>query len=269
MKDNTSCITLYRNTLKGAKLVMKKITKGLVFASLLALGTGASAVPTITSHAADTYYGFTNIGSSVVEIRDTAAQLYDSYGDPLGQYLPMGSKWKTSLENTLGDGSYYGVATDEYVKATDVNLSASNGTSKYGQTSATNYDGVSVTNADGAAVYDINGDPVGKTLPVGSDWKIDLQNNLSKGTFYRVATDEYLSANDVRVYQNTISYPENKDITTRPGRPAGLYDHNGQYISERALGPNTSWYTDEFCDIGHIGYYRVSTDEFVRAVDVY
>jgi len=246
--------------------MMKLLSKSLLFASLLAVGSGA-AVSTNTVKA-DSYYGLTGIGSSVVTIRNIGAEIYDVNGNPTGRYLPQGSQWKSSEENDLASGTYYGVGANEFVKAGVVGItSQSSGASVSGQY-ATKYDGVQVTQYYSAETYDMNGNPTGRYLPEGSDWKVDAQLNLASGTYYRVATNEYVPAVSVRPYQNTITVPENKDITVRSGAPAPIYDQNGQLVASRALGPNTTWYTDEYCDIGHIGYYKVATNEYVRVIDV-
>lgn len=243
---------------------MTRFSKGLLFASLLALSSGAASLAPAVAKA-DTSFGYTGLGSATVKVIDTGAQIYDSEGNSTGRFLPMGSSWKTDLENTLSSGSYFGIGKNEFVKSSDVDYLSSVG--GLGQTE-TNYDGVEVTFSDGAAIYDVNGNPIGRTLPAGSDWKIDLQNNLSSGTYYRVGKGEYVKASEVRVYQNSIVRPINQTITTNSGAPKSLYNSNGQLIRGRALAPNTSWHTDEFSDIGHVGYYRVATNEYVSVVDV-
>ncbi|MFD1417517.1 MBG domain-containing protein [Companilactobacillus keshanensis] len=48
-----------------------------------------------------------------------------------------------------------------------------------------------------------------------------------------------------------------------------LYDKDGKLIADRILGVNTDWRSDEEYTLNDILYYRVSTNEFVRASDVY
>ncbi|AYE37293.1 hypothetical protein D1B17_00905 [Companilactobacillus zhachilii] len=250
---------------------MKKLVKGLLFSSLLAIGADGALVANPLTAKADynNYYGYTEVGNSVVKVRDTGARIYNAYGQSTGRFLPMGSEWKTNLENTLSDGSYYCIGVNEFVKSSDVEYTVDSGLkNNYGTESAGNYDGVAVTTLDGAAVYDAAGQPIGRTLPDGSLWKIDQINNIANGTYYRVGSDEYVSAIDVRVYENTVVFPISRVITTRAGQPAQLYNDNNQPITDRALGPNTKWYTDEYCLIGGSGYFRVATDEYVSMVDV-
>ncbi|WP_125713606.1 MBG domain-containing protein [Companilactobacillus kedongensis] len=48
-----------------------------------------------------------------------------------------------------------------------------------------------------------------------------------------------------------------------------LYDKDGKLITNRQLGINTDWRSDEEYTLNDILYYRVSTNEFVKASDVY
>lgn len=48
-----------------------------------------------------------------------------------------------------------------------------------------------------------------------------------------------------------------------------LYDFNGNAISGKRLASNTDWQNDEKMTLNGIEYYRVSTDEWVKASDVY
>ncbi|WP_125711539.1 BspA family leucine-rich repeat surface protein [Companilactobacillus kedongensis] len=53
-------------------------------------------------------------------------------------------------------------------------------------------------------------------------------------------------------------------------RPAvQLYDFDGNVIANRKLGVNTDWYNDQEMTLNGQKYYRVSTDEWVKANDVY
>jgi len=245
---------------------MKKILKGLLYASLLTVGAG-STLP-ITTAKADNY-GIQAIFPSVATIKDTGASLYDVNGHSLGQYLPRGSTWKTNLENTLNSGSYYGVGRGEYVRGSDISLGSYDGIAGPNQTRIDNqYDGLVVTNPRGAAVYDVQGNPIGMTLPSNSNWKVDYQDNTVNGTFYRVGVGEYVSGSDIRLYQNSLIIPKDEIITTTGGSPKAIYNYKGQIIPGRALGPDTSWYTDQFTDISHLGFYRVATNEYVIDIDV-
>ncbi|MQS75542.1 SLAP domain-containing protein [Companilactobacillus halodurans] len=251
---------------------MKLLKKNLLKATVLALGISALALPaTINGNeakAADLQYGLTSIGNSIVTVKDNSAELYNALGQPINQKLSENSSWKTNLENTISNGNYFGVGKNEYLKASDVNFLMNEGASKYGQISSTPYDGVVITNLSGATVYDAAGKASTKILPAGSAWKVGTQNNLPSGTYFQIGANEYVKGNDVRVYQETLVYPIKEDITLRSGSPITLYDKNGQVLNNKTLSPDSSWYSDEFADIGHVGYYRVANNEYVCIVDV-
>lgn len=48
-----------------------------------------------------------------------------------------------------------------------------------------------------------------------------------------------------------------------------LYKKDGSLITDRVLGVDTGWFSDQEYTLNGIKYYRVSTDEFVKAEDVY
>ncbi|WP_119327230.1 SLAP domain-containing protein [Companilactobacillus musae] len=48
-----------------------------------------------------------------------------------------------------------------------------------------------------------------------------------------------------------------------------LYNIEGQKVGDRALGKNTSWYSDQELTLNEKLYYRVSTNEWVDSNDVY
>lgn len=58
-------------------------------------------------------------------------------------------------------------------------------------------------------------------------------------------------------------------ITTYPGSFVSLYNQKGQYIQNRGLGENSSWASDKTMVLDGVKYYRVSTNEWVKAEAVY
>jgi len=48
-----------------------------------------------------------------------------------------------------------------------------------------------------------------------------------------------------------------------------LYDDNGSLITDRALAPASDWYTDQLMTLKGVKYYRVATNEWAKADDVY
>lgn len=58
-------------------------------------------------------------------------------------------------------------------------------------------------------------------------------------------------------------------ITTFPGGFVSLYNQKGEYIQNRGLGANSSWASDKTMVLNGVKYYRVSTNEWVKAEGVY
>lgn len=57
-------------------------------------------------------------------------------------------------------------------------------------------------------------------------------------------------------------------ITTTNGSYKRLYTLEGKMITNRALGVNSKWYTDQYATINGEKMYRVATNEWVKASDV-
>lgn len=48
-----------------------------------------------------------------------------------------------------------------------------------------------------------------------------------------------------------------------------VYDYDGSLMTDRKLAPGSNWYTDELMQLNGTKYYRVATDQWVKASDVY
>ncbi|WP_334332294.1 MULTISPECIES: SLAP domain-containing protein [unclassified Companilactobacillus] len=244
---------------------MKLIQKSLLAASLLTIGTGI-VNPVTNVKASNLNYGLTNIGSGIITINVPKAIVYDQNGNATTKALTQGSKWKVDLQNTLNSGSYYRVATNEFIKASDVSLTLQNHLQNQIPLNGI-LDGVIITSKQ-APLYDINGNRLSKSLLQGTSWKVEYQNNLPSGTYYSVATNEYVKASDVRGYQNTRIFPSKDIVTVISKHPALIYDLNGQVVAGRALMTGTKWQSDAYYIIGKAGYYHVGNNEFVSVADV-
>ena len=58
-------------------------------------------------------------------------------------------------------------------------------------------------------------------------------------------------------------------ITTYPGSFVSLYNQKGEFIQNRGLSANSSWASDKTMMLSGVKYYRVSTNEWVKAESVY
>ncbi|MFC6175416.1 SLAP domain-containing protein [Companilactobacillus huachuanensis] len=255
---------------------MKYVQKGLLVASLLAVGASTSSTLTTTVvQAQDTRIntGLSAIGDATIKITSVHAQLYDQNGQAISRTLNFDTEWKADYQNTLDSGVYYRVATNEFVKAADVQIIintpgiAENNDQAMGQILLRDHT-VTVA-ADTAQLYDMNGNPMTRALPKDSVWKVGIQNNLPSGTFYSISTNEFVKANDVYLFKNSQPVAQNVNkVTVNTAGPAQVYDQTGQPIAGYALGPATAWITDNFIVIDKVGYYRVANNEYVCITDV-
>lgn len=102
-----------------------------------------------------------------------------------------------------------------------------------------------------------------RALQKDSGWLSDEQLNINGKYYYRVATNEWVKAEDVYVYQS-----HSVDVETKPGNVKDLYKAEGNRIENRALAQQSKWYSDITANINDQKYYRVGTNEFVKASDV-
>ncbi|MFC6177430.1 BspA family leucine-rich repeat surface protein [Companilactobacillus huachuanensis] len=61
--------------------------------------------------------------------------------------------------------------------------------------------------------------------------------------------------------ETVATYAEKSDVQ--------LYDDNGGMVDDRKLGPDSYWYTDEAMTLDGTKYYRVATNQWAKANDVY
>lgn len=111
-----------------------------------------------------------------------------------------------------------------------------------------------------AELYNSNGEEIGKKVPKGSVWYLGKTISIKNTDYYQVATDEYVSSKDSYVYRNR---PEVIKVSSTDG-DVPLFDHNFVQLSNVALAPGTSWYSDRviFTPDG-MPFVRVATDEYV------
>ncbi|AYE37832.1 BspA family leucine-rich repeat surface protein [Companilactobacillus zhachilii] len=122
---------------------------------------------------------------------------------------------------------------------------------------------ISTTNKD-VNLYDKDGKLItDRVLAENSAWFSDQTYDLNGTSYYRVANGEYVKASDVYIYT-----AENHIIDVKGKSIVFMVDSNGHKVTNRALGPNSEWYSDRYTIINGQKYYRVATDEFVSAADI-
>jgi endo-alpha-N-acetylgalactosaminidase len=190
-----------------------------------------------------------------VYIQTTKAQLY-SYNEDTGQFKALGKDrglklatgWKATKKATTADGAvYYRVATNEWLRGLDATQSVT--TAAQGV--------VQVTKSGGAAIYaDPEAKPSKRTLANGSQWQYHAVSRSADGSVaYLVADREWLQAKDIR---------DNGKIFKVGAKSAPLVNGQGKGLN-KTLKPNSAWKVTGTRFIDNMLYYRVATNEFVRA----
>ncbi|AUI72514.1 glucosaminidase domain-containing protein [Companilactobacillus alimentarius] len=162
--------------------------------------------------------------------------------------LPYQSAWITTKYVVDNSGNkFYFVGNDCYVKASDVTLKSEQSDGDYTQDKVEAYpDIVKIVANPGAKVYDSKHDLLAVSLSNGTDWKIDQKATHSDGSiWYRVATNQWVSANDVQVKgSNYVTSVEGMaKINYIPGYGVNVYNSpaaNNKFTGTR-LADGTTW----------------------------
>lgn len=130
-----------------------------------------------------------------VTTKDYVAVLYTKDGQAItGRGLNKNSTWKTANKLVRGDETYYQVATNEWVKASDVTVDAPS----TNDDAVTPYKGVVTTNDSVAMLYSKEGKELtGRALGPHTDWQTANKMNLNGETYYQVATTEWVKASSL------------------------------------------------------------------------
>ncbi|WP_201781796.1 MucBP domain-containing protein, partial [Companilactobacillus tucceti] len=106
-------------------------------------------------------------------------------------------------------------------------------------------------------------------LQSGTSWKTaKAVIGVDGNTYVQVSTNEYANINQMDL-QNETSKQDLSGVV-HVGNNTQLYSNpleGAKPISNRALAANTDWKTDGKVTVNGVTYYRVSTDEWVKAED--
>lgn len=125
--------------------------------------------------------------SSSVLTKQSVTALFDKKGNKLNnRALGSNSSWKVNQKLTLNGVTYYRVATNEYVKATEV--------VEYETVNST----INTRTGNAKHLYDINGKRSEKrALATNTAWFSDRSAMINGEKMYRVATNEWVKAADI------------------------------------------------------------------------
>lgn len=131
------------------------------------------------------------------------------------------------------------------------------------------YNGLVGTMKKPVDLYDFNNGQMTKNkqrqLADHTDWKVDQIITLKGVKYYRVATNEWVKDSDIYRYVAQKGIVNTKDVEV-----TYLADVEDKLINNRGLAANTAWKYDRIAYLGanETKYYRVATNEFVKASDV-
>ncbi len=114
------------------------------------------------------------------------------------------------------------------------------------------------------SLYDSKGKAIKNRVLAGdSNWASDKTMELSGVKYYRVATNEWIKAENVYEYSASQSVVE-----TSAGQFKNLFNSKGELATNRGLASGSRWLTDKTATINGEKMYRVATNEWLKASDI-
>ena len=170
--------------------------------------------------------------------------------------------WLTDQKLNFNGETYYRVATDEWVKANQVYLYKADLLNLKAH-----------TDSDKELIR-AEGDVLNHNLAKGTQFTSDRIAYINGQEYYRVSANEFIKVSDADVINGNLDASAVKlVVATYSDQPAvQLYSFNGNQpsvISNQKLGPKTDWLVDQKTTVDGETYYRVATDQWVKASQVY
>jgi len=129
--------------------------------------------------------------------------LYTKTGALANRALREGTDWQTNNKMTLDGVDYYQVSTTEWVKASDVSVkSTGNNTNTEADAvgaEKSDVNKVTTKNVNITPLYTRDGQTISnRGLGRNSAWATDLMKTINGAKMYRVATNEWVKASDIK-----------------------------------------------------------------------
>ena len=183
--------------------------------------------------------------TGVVRTFGADTELVDSAGKPIDSQLSPNTEWKYNKVITIKGKKYYEVATNEYL--------AADSAVQFTPVKA----GTAITTKIAATVYNSEGQILTTKLPAGSSWKTDGSAVINGIPMCRIATDEWIPAQGVDTYSSV-------KMTYTVDSETPVYDIDGNVLPN-TLKAGTTWKVDQIVMIDGQEYYRVATNEYIKA----
>ncbi|MFD1418353.1 glycoside hydrolase family 73 protein [Companilactobacillus keshanensis] len=179
--------------------------------------------------------------------------------------LPYKSSWVTTAYVLGDDGAkYYLVGTGSYVKDSDIQLASETTTDESDQDVIVDYpDVVHVIASPSARLYNSKHQvSTNRALAANTDWKVDKKSTHSDGSiWYRVSSDEWVSANDVQVTGSNYVTSVNGTVKINyiPGYGINVYNSPAatHKFTGTRLADGTTWKVNSKQIVDGTTWYQV------------
>lgn len=190
------------------------------------------------------------------------------------------SDYSITVNGNSTSSTFYETSSANGAKTFTVIRAINVGTKEAADWTTEDVDGVVTTKSD-SAYYTLKNDDndtvSNRALAKNTAWKTNAVRTNSNGDKqYRVATGEWIDANDVTFSDGSSSsegaYTDEQALNgkvTLDGPSSFiymLYNDNGESVSNRALAGDSAWYTDKKAtNAAGVTVYHVATGEWVQA----
>ena len=138
---------------------------------------------------------------------------------------------------------------------------------------------VGTVNGSGVLVDDQGQTITSTFLPNNSSWKLGSTKQLNGVTYYQVATNEWISANNLSISNSQAQTQSQTDTTyntqvANSGQvgttkwASAVVNSQGQTVSGVTLPADSAWNVGDTVTINGASYVKIATDEYVAASDL-
>lgn len=180
--------------------------------------------------------------SLVGTIKRGGGTLYDENGNPILRSLDNFTSWKLGATKSIKGVTYYKVATNEYVSASGIQIQGQV-TPSATITKTPGY--IGTIHKSGALSYDDNGNMTNHSFGNFTSWKLDASKTINGTTYYRVATNQWISSEDMDIQDSTGKSINSNNTSENTSNTAGITKTTG-YIG--TVGYNGGAFGTTACD---------------------
>jgi len=105
----------------------------------------------------------------------------------------------------------------------------------------------------------------------GNKQKVSLPKgySLSKGSTDEIKFAKGTSKVTINVEKTSVVKDYNTTVATFADQNTPVYNSQGEVIGNRALAADSNWASDKTMELSGVKYYRVATNEWIKAENVY